>query len=89
MLIENNINGNNTQSCSTVSVRVSAWRLGAKNGNHSIPAILKNQGFSNKEIYKENEGGATLLEIVAELNNLRYPNLVKAGETLLVPSKVV
>lgn len=85
-----NTNGNSAQPLTagkTIEVRVSAWRMGEENSNHSIAAILKNQGYSNKEIYKETLEGTSLLTKVAKLNNLKYPNLLKAGEILRVPAR--
>lgn len=61
-----------------VQVTVDRWRQGP---NDSVEKILTNQGYSREEIY----GG--LLEQVARVNNLRDPNLVHPGQTLVIPRR--
>lgn len=66
-------------------VVVDRWGQGP---NDSIERILRNQGYTNQEIYSKRGKNPSLLERVAQVNGLRDPNLVRSGgRGLLVPSK--
>lgn len=65
-------------------VKVDAWGQG---DNSSVMQILINQGYTSKEIYSKGDSGRTLLDEVSRVNNLRNPNLIRAGQDLTVPSK--
>ena len=65
-------------------VQVDRWRKGP---NDSIERILRNQGYSHQEIYRKDGNGKTLIQRVAQANNLRDPNLIRPGQGLVVPQK--
>ncbi|MEW6277029.1 MAG: LysM peptidoglycan-binding domain-containing protein [Candidatus Eremiobacterota bacterium] len=68
----------------TQTVRVDGWKQGP---NGSVEQILINQGYSKDEIYQKDRTGKRLIERVAGANGLRDPNLVRAGQRLVVPVK--
>ncbi len=68
----------------STTIRVDAWRNGR---NDSVEAILRNQGYSLGEIYQRGENGQTLIDRVAQANNLRNPNLLAEGQSLRIPSR--
>jgi hypothetical protein len=67
-------------------VSVDKW---GKGKNDCLEHILKNQGFSLKDIYTKDKDGKTLVQRVAETNGLEDPNLVHAGQKLTVPTQEV
>ena len=69
---------------SSTSVKVDGWKKGK---NDSLEGILKNQGYTLKEIYSKDENGKTLVDKVASANNLKNPNVIHPGQDLSVPSK--
>lgn len=71
-------------AASSATVKVDAW---GKGKNDCLEHILKNQGYSVKEIYGKGDDGLSLLDRVTAANNMKNPNLVRAGQTLNVPSK--
>ncbi len=64
------------------SVKIEKWQSKSK-GNTSVWNSLKNAGYTNKEIVEQK-----LVEKVAKENNLKDPNVVQAGQELLIPTKV-
>jgi hypothetical protein len=68
----------------STSVKVDAW---GKGKNDCLEHILKNQGYSLKEIYGKDAQGVSLLDRVTSANNMKNPNIVRAGQTLNIPSK--
>lgn len=54
--------------------------------NGSMEAILRNQGFTEKEIYAQDAKGDSLLKKVARANGLEDPDKIQAGATLKVPN---
>jgi hypothetical protein len=66
-------------------VRVDRWGQGP---NSSLGAILKNQGFDDKQIFREDSNGDSLLKKVARANGLESPDRILAGSTLKVPNSV-
>lgn len=69
---------------SSTKVSVDKWKNGK---NDSLEGILKNQGYTLKEIYSKDANGKTLIDKVAATNNLRNPNVIQPGQELNVPSK--
>jgi hypothetical protein len=69
----------------TAQVKVDAW---GKGKNDCLEHILKNQGYSLKEIYGKDENGKSMLDQIVAVNNLKNANLVPAGASLKVPSKL-
>lgn len=53
--------------------------------NDNLESILKSQGFSAKEIYSKDGTGQSVLDRVAQANDLRNPNLISSGSSLLIP----
>ena len=68
----------------SVKVKVGQWGSG---NNDSLLGILHSQNFTNKEIYAKNDKGVTLLEQAARINKLKNPNVVRAGQSVVMPSK--
>lgn len=67
-----------------VSVKVDGWKKGP---NDCLEHILRNQGYSQQEIYQQNDQGLSLIERVAQVNGLKDPNLVATHSKLVVPTK--
>jgi hypothetical protein len=66
-------------------VVVDRWGQGK---NDSIERILRNQGYTNQEIYAKQGKNPSLLQRVAQVNGLRDPNLVRSGgKGIIVPAK--
>lgn len=53
----------------------------------NIAAILRNRGFSNEEIFGQDENGLSLVDRVAHVNELEDPDLVFPGQELVIPLK--
>lgn len=53
----------------------------------TMEGILRNQGYSLKDIYGKDGQGRTMLDRVVEANNLRNANMIYSGRDLLVPEK--
>lgn len=66
------------------SVSVDAW---GKGKNSSVESMLLGQGYTHHEIYSKGANGKTLLDEVGRVNNLRNINLIRPGQSLIVPSK--
>lgn len=66
-------------------VRVDRWGQGP---NSSLGAILRSQGFDDKEIFREDGNGDSLLKKVARANGLESPDRILAGSTLKVPNSM-
>ncbi|MEW6282716.1 MAG: hypothetical protein AB1758_29165, partial [Candidatus Eremiobacterota bacterium] len=66
------------------NVKVDKWKQGK---NDCIEHILQGQGYTLEEIYKKDSDGKTLVQRVAEKNDLKDPNLLQPGKELVVPSK--
>lgn len=66
------------------SVTVDGWKKGK---NDSVEGILRNQGYSLKDIYNKDKDGKTLIDRVAETNGLKNPNVIHAGQSLQVPTR--
>lgn len=67
-----------------VSVSVDGWKKGP---NDCLENILRRQGYSEKEIYSQDENGRTLIDRVSQVNGLKDPNLLATGRKLVVPTK--
>lgn len=67
-----------------VSVSVDGWKKGP---NDCLDNILQRQGYSEKEIYQQDENGRTLIDRVSQVNGLKDPNLLATGRKLVVPTK--
>ena len=80
----NPYNGISSQSA---SVKVSPWVKGGDNSNSTLSGILASQGYSHEEMFAKDASGKSLLDKVAATNNLKNPNLIIAGQSLVVPSK--
>lgn len=65
-------------------VAVEPW--GKSGANSSLTQILRNQGYSDREIFTPDANGVTLIDRVASANGLRNPNLIHPGQELRVPS---
>lgn len=63
---------------------VEKWGQGK---NSSLEGILRNQGYSLKEIYTKDSNGQTLIDRVASSNGLKNPNLIQPGQQLSIPSR--
>lgn len=70
--------------CSTVAVE--PW--GKSGSNSSLTQILRNQGYSDREIFTPDAHGVTMIDRVASANGLRNPNLIHPGQELRVPSRI-
>lgn len=66
------------------TVRVGAWGSGQ---NDSLVAILNSQGYSSAQVYRRNADGRTLLDEVTRVNNLRNANMIRSGQSLVIPSQ--
>lgn len=66
------------------SVTVDGWKKGK---NDSVEGILRNQGYSLKDIYTKDKDGKTLIDRVAETNGLKNPNVIHPGQNLQVPTR--
>lgn len=66
------------------SVTVDGWKKGK---NDSVEGILRNQGYSLKDIYNKDKDGKTLIDRVAETNGLKNPNVIHPGQSLQVPTR--
>jgi hypothetical protein len=66
------------------TVTVDRWKHGK---NDCLERILLNQGFSRAQIYGKHDG-KSLLQLTAEANNLKDPNLIRTGQQLVVPSNL-
>ena len=66
-------------------VRVDRWGQGP---NSSLGAILKNQGFDHRQIFREDSNGDSLLKKVARANGMASPDRILAGSTLKVPNSM-
>ncbi len=71
-------------SNSSATVSVEKWGEGK---NDSLESILRNQGYTLKEIYTKGPDGKNLIQSVAAANDLKNPNLIHPGQELQVPSK--
>lgn len=69
---------------SSTKVEVGTWGTGQ---NDSLVSILTAQNYSRSEIYSKDKNGVSLLERVAQVNKLRDPNLIRSGQSLVIPSK--
>jgi LysM repeat protein len=67
-----------------IKVKVGKWGSG---NNDSLLGILNSQKYSNRELYKKNGDGVSLLDQVSQANNLKNPNLIREGQELLIPVK--
>jgi hypothetical protein len=65
-------------------VSVDPWKKGK---NDSLEGILRNQGYSLKDIYTKDAQGKTMIDQVAAQNGLKNPNLIQPGQKLQVPHK--
>lgn len=65
-------------------VEVDGWKKGK---NDCLEHILLNKGYSLKEIYTKDQSGRTLAQRIAADNGLKDPNLLRAGQQLIIPSK--
>lgn len=68
----------------STQVTVEPW---GKGKNSSVEGILRNQGYSLKEIYTKDANGQTLIDRVASSNGLKNPNLIQPGQELNIPSR--
>ncbi len=68
----------------SMNVRVDAWKKGP---NDSVERILTSQGYTPEEIYRKDAQGRSLIQRVAGVNELADPNLVRQGQSLVVPVK--
>ena len=66
------------------SVTVDGWKKGK---NDSVEGILRNQGYSLRDIYTKDKDGKTLIDRVAETNGLKNPNVIHPGQNLQVPTR--
>jgi hypothetical protein len=66
------------------TVTVDPWKKGK---NDTIEGMLRNQGYSLKDIYSKDKNGQTLIDQVAKANNLKNPNLIQDGAELKIPKK--
>ncbi|MCE7870530.1 LysM peptidoglycan-binding domain-containing protein [bacterium CPR1] len=65
-------------------MRVDAWKKGP---DDSLERILTRQGYTPEEIYRKDSQGRSLIQRVAGVNELADPNLVRPGQSLVVPVK--
>ncbi|CAN0434983.1 unnamed protein product, partial [Phaeothamnion confervicola] len=69
-------------------VKVDAWKHGSHKGkNDTLEGILKNQGYSLREIYSKGQDGKSLLQRVSSENGLKNPNHIRANQTLEILAK--
>ncbi|GMU53654.1 MAG: hypothetical protein AMXMBFR33_28000 [Candidatus Xenobia bacterium] len=68
----------------SANVKVDAWKKGP---NDSVERILTSQGYTPEEIYRKDSQGRSLIQRVAGVNDLADPNLVRPGQSLVVPVK--
>lgn len=73
-------------SISSKSSTVSVEKWG-KGKNSSLEGILRNQGYSLKEIYSKDANGKNMVDKVASANGLKNANLIQPGQKLDVPTK--
>ncbi len=66
------------------TVTVDPWKKGK---NDTVEGMLRNQGYSLQDIYNKDKDGKTLIDHVAQANNLRNPNLIRDGAELRIPSR--
>ena len=66
------------------SVTVDPWKKGK---NDTLEGMLRNQGYSLKDIYSKDKSGKTLIDHVAKANNLKNPNLIADGAALKIPQR--
>ena len=71
-------------SDSTTSVKVDPWGTGK---NDCLERILRNQGYTNQEIYEPGPDGKILMDQVLKTNNIKNQNIIGEGVELKVPSK--
>lgn len=64
------------------SVKVDPW---GKGPNSSLGAILRDQGFDEREIYREDANGDSILKQVARANGV-HPDRIRAGQSLQIPN---
>ena len=69
----------------STQVEVAPWDPNDDNPNDHLEGILTNQGYTVEEIYTPDDQGRTLLDRVADANDLRDPNLINPGQNLVVP----
>jgi LysM repeat protein len=76
----------------STQVEVEAWSgdrapaEGQISRNDHLEGILRNNGYSVEDIYRPDQDGKTLLDRVAEVNDLDDPNLLQPGQRLVVPT---
>ncbi|MGE0494142.1 MAG: hypothetical protein AB7S38_33335 [Vulcanimicrobiota bacterium] len=70
----------------STQVEVVPWDPNDDNPNDHLEGILTNQGYSIEEIYAADDQGQTMLDRVAEANDLRDANLISPGQNLVVPT---
>jgi LysM repeat protein len=76
----------------STQVEVEAWSgnrapgEGQVSRNDHLEGILRNSGYSVEDIYRPDQDGKTLLDRVAEVNDLQNPNLLQPGQRLIVPT---
>ncbi len=68
----------------SAAVRVDTWKTGP---NDSVEGILTSQGYTLEEIHRKDSQGRSLIQRVAGVNELADPNLVRPGQSLVVPVK--
>lgn len=69
-------------------VKVDAWKRGSHKGkNDTLEGILKNQGYTLREIYSKGQDGKSLLQRVSSENGLKNPNHIRANQTLEILAK--
>lgn len=78
----------------SVKVKTEAWSKdrtpaeGQVSRNDHMIGMLRNQGYSQADIYKKDENGKNLLDRVSEANNIKDPNLIHTGQELVLPTRL-
>lgn len=54
----------------------------------TLIGLLRHRGYDDQEIYKKNKDGVTLLQRVADANDLENPDQIRAGQKLWLPFKL-
>lgn len=71
------------------SVTVTPWDGHGEDGspNDSISSILLNQGYTLDEILAKDDNGQSLIDQVAQANDIENPDIIHAGDDLVVPTR--
>lgn len=67
-------------------VTVTAWDGVGGKPNDSVVTILRNQGYSDEQIWAPDANGVNLVDHVAQANDLNEEYLIHPGDELIVPT---